>query len=132
MADRHHGLSDAVRGLLETAFEAVVMVADRPSLLESAARLQPDLVIADLSLARSENLDWLAQLKLISPGSRIIVLSVHDEPTAARSVLSTGADALVLKHRLATDLLPAIDRVLGPSAGTTAFPSGSAANENQA
>jgi len=32
LADRHHGLSEGVRGLFETAFDAVVMVADETSL----------------------------------------------------------------------------------------------------
>jgi DNA-binding NarL/FixJ family response regulator len=125
VADRHHGLSDAVRGLLETVFEAVVMVADPQSLLESVTRLQPTLVIADLSLARSESLDWLARVKTNSPASRIVVLSVHDEPTATQSVLSIGADAVVLKRRLATDLLPTIDDVLSrPSHPDVAAPEG--------
>ena len=35
LADRHHGLTERIRGLLETMFDAVVMVADEPSLQES-------------------------------------------------------------------------------------------------
>jgi len=49
LADRHHGLSEGVRGLLETAFGTVVMVADEASLLEGANRLWPDAaVVTDL------------------------------------------------------------------------------------
>jgi ActR/RegA family two-component response regulator len=59
LADRHHGLTEGVRGMLESAFDAVVMVADEPSLLESAARLQPTLAVVDLSLARGESLQWV-------------------------------------------------------------------------
>ena len=44
LADRHHGLRDSVRGLLETTFEAVIMVADEASLFEGVARLMPALV----------------------------------------------------------------------------------------
>ncbi len=46
LADRHHGLSEGVRGLLETEFGTVVMVADEASLLEGAVRLRPDEAIA--------------------------------------------------------------------------------------
>jgi DNA-binding NarL/FixJ family response regulator len=42
LADRHHGLTEGVRGLLETAFGTVVMVADEASLLDGAARLRPE------------------------------------------------------------------------------------------
>ena len=59
LADRHHGLTEGVRGLLETAFGTVVMVADEASLLEGAGRLQPDVAIVDLSLARDGGLRWL-------------------------------------------------------------------------
>ena len=42
LADRHHGLSEGVRGLLATAFGSVVMVADEASLIEGASRLRFD------------------------------------------------------------------------------------------
>ena len=56
LADRHPGVTEGVRGLLGTQFEMVTMVADLPSLLESAERLQPDLAVVDLSLTRDGNL----------------------------------------------------------------------------
>jgi len=45
LADRHHGLTEGVRGLLETAFGTVVMVVDEASLLEGASRLRPDVAL---------------------------------------------------------------------------------------
>ena len=49
LADRHHGLTEGVRGLLKTAFGTVVMVADEASLLEGASRLRPGVaVVTDL------------------------------------------------------------------------------------
>jgi hypothetical protein len=47
LADRHHGLPEGVRGLLETAFGTVVMVADEVSLLEGAGRLRPDVAVVE-------------------------------------------------------------------------------------
>ena len=49
LADRHHGLTEGVRGLLESSFDAVVMVADETSLFQSAEQLQPAVAIVDLS-----------------------------------------------------------------------------------
>ena len=49
LTDRHHGLTEGGRGLLETAFGTVVMVADEASLLEGASRLRPGVaVVTDL------------------------------------------------------------------------------------
>jgi DNA-binding NarL/FixJ family response regulator len=58
LADRHHGLTEGVRGLLETTFGTVVMVADEASLIDGAGRLQPDVVVVDLSLAQDAGLGW--------------------------------------------------------------------------
>ncbi len=113
LADRHHGLTEGLRGLLETSFEAVVMVADEASLLESARRLQPTLAVVDLSLARADNLQWVGRLRSVCPSLKLILLSVHDEPNVRQAALEAGADALILKRAVATELLPAIDTLLG-------------------
>jgi DNA-binding NarL/FixJ family response regulator len=115
LADRHHGLTEGVRGLLETTFRAVVMVADEVSLLESASRLQPVLAVVDFSLARRQNIGWLRELRARCPQLKVIVLSVHDELTVREAALAAGADGFVLKRAIATDLLPAVDAVLSGS-----------------
>jgi DNA-binding NarL/FixJ family response regulator len=112
LADRHTGLTEGIRGLLETVFEAVVMVADERSLFESAERLQPTLAVVDLSLARGDSLRWLQQLRARCPNLKVVLLSVHDEPSVGRSAMAAGADGYVLKRTVATELLPAIDAVL--------------------
>ena len=113
LADRHHGLTEGVRGLLETVFETVVMVADETSLIEGAARLQPEVAIVDLSLARDRGLGWLRGIRLRCTDLKVIVLSVHDEQSVLQAAMDAGADALVLKRAIATDLLPAVALVRG-------------------
>ena len=111
LADRHHGLTEGVRGLLATAFGTVVMVADETSLIEGAGRLQPDVAVVDLSLARDSHLNWIQTLRQSCPGLKVIVLSVHDEHSVRDAVLRAGADAFVLKRAIATDLLNTVDAV---------------------
>ena len=111
LADRHHGLSEGVRGLLETAFGTVVMVADKTSLLDVAFRLRPDVAVVDLSLARDGGLEWLKAVRQRCPGLKVIALSVHDEETVRLAAMAAGADAFVLKRAIATDLLPAVARL---------------------
>ncbi len=137
LADRHHGLTEGVRGLLETAFGTVVMVADEASLLEGAGRLRPDVAVVDLSLARDSSLGWLHALKDRCPGLRVIALSVHDEANIRRAALEAGADAFVLKRAIVTDLLPAVDRlreeaeVPSPGSGSAPVPAGDARKNPQ-
>lgn len=123
LADRHHGLTEGVRGLIETVFGSVVMVADQASLLEGAARLRPDLAVVDLSLAQDGGLGWLRTLRTRCPDLKVIVLSVHDEPAVREAAFRAGVDAFVLKRAIVTDLLPAID-LIGGSRGLTATTDG--------
>jgi DNA-binding NarL/FixJ family response regulator len=109
LADSHHGLAEGVRGLLETAFGTVVMVADEASLLEVAGRLRPDVAVVDFSIAREKGLGWLRALRERCPGLKVVVLSVHDEESVRRAAREAGADAFVLKRSIATDLLPAVE-----------------------
>jgi DNA-binding NarL/FixJ family response regulator len=112
LADRHYGVIEGIHGLLETTFATVVMVTDENSLIESASRMQPAVVVADLSLAGGRGFGWLGRLLGQSPGSKVIVLSVHDEPTVVQSALEAGASGFVLKRSVGSDLLAAIDAVL--------------------
>ena len=112
LADRHLGLRDGVRGLLETEFETVFMVADEDSLLQGAARLTPPIVVLDLSLAGGDLRGLLARVTERSPSSKLLMITVHDEATVAEAALAAGAKAVVLKSRLSTDLLPAVDALL--------------------
>jgi DNA-binding NarL/FixJ family response regulator len=111
LADRHHGLTEGVRGLLETAFDSVVMVADEASLLEGAVRLRPEVAVVDMSLAPGKGLAWLRELRQRCPDVKVIVLSVHDEQSVRDAAMEAGADAFVLKRAIATDLLTAVDAV---------------------
>jgi DNA-binding NarL/FixJ family response regulator len=113
LADRHQGLRDGVRGLLETEFETVFMVADEASLLEGANRLNPSIVVIDLSLAEGDLRSLVAGVTKRSPSAKVMMLTVHDEATVATAALAAGAEAVVLKRRLTTDLLPAVNALRG-------------------
>jgi len=131
LADRHQGLTEGVRGLLETAFGTVVMVADEASLLEGASRLRPDVAVVDMSLAQDGGLGWLRAVHRRCPALKVIVLSVHDEQTVRRAAMEAGADAFVLKRAIVTDLLPAVARVRGDreEAGSSAAETGEGETE---
>jgi DNA-binding NarL/FixJ family response regulator len=112
LADRHHGLVEGIRRLLDTAFDVVLMVADANSLFEGAERLQPTLAVVDLCLSPNDGLDLLRKLRVRCGSLKIIALSMHGEPAIVRSALNAGADGYVLKSAIGTDLLSAVDNVL--------------------
>lgn len=111
LAGRHHGLAEGIRGLLETVFEVVVMVADETSLFESAKRLPATVAVVDVSLAGEGGFAMLRRLHETGPALKLIVVSAHDQGSVVQSALDAGADAFVLQRTIATDLLPAVDAV---------------------
>jgi len=112
LADRHTALIEGMRDLLESTFESVYMVADLSSLRNGAQRLLPDLIILDFSLVGRDLPGLLQRIADLSPSSRVIVLTVHDEPAVTRLALSAGAHGVVLKRCLGSELLTAVDAVL--------------------
>jgi DNA-binding NarL/FixJ family response regulator len=112
LADNHPNMQKAVRGLLEERFTTSVMVSDERSLFEAVRRMEPDLVVVDLSLPVSGSVNVVRDLLSRYPGLRVIVLSVHDEQPAVSQALGAGAAGFVLKRTIATDLTAAVDAVL--------------------
>jgi len=94
--------------MLETEFDNVFMVATEASLMEGASRLDPEVVVVDLSLSAGNLPGLLGRIAARAPGAKVLLLSVHDERTVADSGLAAGADAVVLKRCLGTDLMPAV------------------------
>jgi DNA-binding NarL/FixJ family response regulator len=112
LADTHTQYIEGVRGLLETAFDTIFTVADADSLMNGTVRLQPAIIVVDLSFAAGSFAGLIRQLRRSSPASKVIALTVHNEPAAADAMLSAGAHAVVLKHFIARDLLAAVDAAL--------------------
>ena len=112
VADRHQNMLEGIRGLLETLFQSVVMVADAGSLFDAVTKLNPDLVVVDLSLSVAGGVHIVSDLKGRFPNLKVVAMSVHDEKVAVTDVMETGAEGFVLKRSVATDLIPAVRAVV--------------------
>ncbi len=108
LADSHMVMLVGLRYLLDPTFEIVGMVDNPDSLLASADKLKPDVVVMDLSIT----IDTARQLKKQNPQQAIIVLSAYDEPAVMRQALDAGSIGFVLLQSAAWDLIPAIGAVL--------------------
>jgi DNA-binding NarL/FixJ family response regulator len=117
LADRHLGLAERIRSLLETEFEAVVVVSDEVSLFETARQIDVALAVVDLSLTRGGGLQLIRRLRARFPELKLIVLSSHPDMSVQAAAIEAGANGYVLKRSIATDLLPTIDAVLAGSTG---------------
>lgn len=112
LADTHTRYVEGVRALLETEFDTTFTVADAGSLMKETDRLRPTVIVVDLSFANEEFSGLIRQLRRSSPASKVIALTVHNDPAVVDALLSAGANGVVLRHLIARDLMDAIDRVL--------------------
>ena len=82
------------------------------AILDEAATLNPDLLILDISMPGLNGIDVASRLMAQNRDTRIVFLTVHDDPDYLRSALATGALGYIVKARLATDLMPALREAL--------------------
>lgn len=111
LGNRHDALNEGLRGLLETLCDAVFIAGDGASLLEGAERLRPDVIVADLALVPSDGLELIRKLRAKAAQAQLIVITSHEDASVDVAVRVAGADCVIVKRAIATDLLPAIDRM---------------------
>jgi DNA-binding NarL/FixJ family response regulator len=111
LADSHQNVLEGIRGLLETLFETVIMVADRDSLCRAAKSLNPEMAVIDLSLFGPCHEEYSSEIKSHCPHIKLIMISIYDGKELVQDVLDGGASAFVLKRAVATDLIPAVEMV---------------------
>lgn len=112
LADDHPAVLEKVAELLQSTCEVVGRVVDGRSLLEAAARQQPDVIILDISMPVMNGIEAAGHLTREQSRAKIVFLTVHDDPDFLKAVLATGASGYVLKSRMATDLVLAIREAL--------------------
>lgn len=111
LADNHPSMLEGMRRMLETEATSVLMVADEASLIQAVDRINPDLVVADLSFPVSGAANVARLIKQRHPETKVIIVSVHDEAAVVDEVVNAGAEGFVLKRRAVVDLIPAIREV---------------------
>lgn len=112
LADDHRGLLELIRGLLEPSFDVVGAVGDGESLIEAAGKLQPDVIVTDISMPKLNGIEAANRLRESGSTSKVVFLTVHADADFVQAALKTGARAYVSKFRIRTDFLVAIREVL--------------------
>ena len=98
--------------MLKPVFEIVGRERDGRALVEAAARLRPDAIVTDISMPILNGIEAAKLLRDSGSTTRIVFLTVHRDPDFVKACFAAGAIAYVLKARMATDLLPAIQKAL--------------------
>ncbi|OIO89636.1 MAG: DNA-binding response regulator [Anaerolineae bacterium CG2_30_64_16] len=114
LADDHAVLRAGLRLLIEAQADMTCAgeAGDGLETLAQAERLQPDLVLLDLSMPRLGGLAALPEIRRKAPAARILVLTMHADDEYLRQCLKGGAAGYVLKQAADQELLLAIRAVM--------------------
>jgi DNA-binding NarL/FixJ family response regulator len=109
--DDHSVVRRGVRALLESqaGWEVMAEGTTGREAVELADRLQPDIVVMDLSLPELNGLDATRQILKESPRTEVLVLTMHHSEELVRNVLQAGARGYVLKSDADESLIAAVD-----------------------
>ena len=112
LADDHTLLVEAFRKLLEASCEIVATVADGHALLEVASRLKPDVIVLDIGMPLLNGLEAGRQVKEMVSGTKLIFLTMNEDPDLAVEAIRMGASGYLLKKSAASELFKAIEAAL--------------------
>ncbi len=112
LADDHTIVAEGLRSLLEGEFEFVGAVGDGRALLDAAQRLNPDVIVADISMPMLNGLDAARQLKRNGATAKIVFLTMHAEAQLAAEAFRAGASGYLLKSSAGEELVTAIHEVV--------------------
>jgi DNA-binding NarL/FixJ family response regulator len=110
VADDHPVVRDGLRGLIDSQpdMETVGEAADGEEGFQAAATLLPDVVVMDISMPKLSGTQATAKINRECPGTKVIILTAHEERGYIKQSLQMGAAGYVLKRSAADNLVRAI------------------------
>ena len=118
IADDHEVMRRGVRSLLEAKpeWEICGEAADGREAVAQVVALKPDLVVLDLTMPVLNGLHAAKEIRRISPGTKIVIFTLHDSAHVATEARGAGADAVVVKSAPAERLVETIERLVAQPA----------------
>jgi DNA-binding NarL/FixJ family response regulator len=110
IADDHTLVRETWSFILNTdpRFTVVAECGSGEEAVELAKKLRPNVVIMDINLPGINGIEATQQIRKFSPGSKILGVSLHTQPTYARKMIQKGAMGYVTKNSSREEMFKAI------------------------
>jgi DNA-binding NarL/FixJ family response regulator len=113
VVDDHPVVRQGLRALIGSRpeWEIIDEAEDGIQAVERADRLQPDVVVLDVSMPKMNGLEACRQIRRNAPKSEVLFVTQHDSPQMMREAISAGAKGYIVKSDAARDLMAALEAV---------------------
>jgi DNA-binding NarL/FixJ family response regulator len=98
--------------LLQPNLEVVGIVNDGRALVSEANRLQPDVIVLDISMPTLTGIEAARELHKSGSMAKLVFLTVHQDAAFVHKCFAEGGIGYVIKSRMVTDRIPAINEAL--------------------
>lgn len=115
LADDHEIVRRGVRAVLELEQPNWIVIGEAIDGREAvllAKKFRPDIVVMDISMPDLNGLEAIKQIRIASPKSLILALTIHSSEELMQQVIRAGAHGYLLKSDAARDLVAAVHSVL--------------------
>jgi DNA-binding NarL/FixJ family response regulator len=115
IVDDHPMMRDGLRQLIanEADLEVCGEAEDAPAALQVAEEFKPDIAVVDITLRSTNGLELIKDLRIRSPDTAVLALSMHDESLYAERVLRAGGRGYIMKQEGGKRIIEGIRRILG-------------------
>jgi len=114
LAEDHHLVREGFKLVLsaESDFKLIGEAADGLAAVQLVEQRKPNVLLLDLMIPRLHGLEVTRQVRQESPGTRVVILSMHADEPYVMEALRNGASGYVLKDCTAADLVQAVRTVV--------------------
>ncbi len=109
LADDHPQVLERVAALLRSSFDVVGTAHNGEELIAAAKRLDPDVIVSDIVMPRMNGIEAARTLHEAGSRARFVFLTVHSEDEFVRACMAEGGMGYVVKSRMGTELIPAVN-----------------------
>ena len=111
IADDHVMFAQGLESLLRDEFDLLGTARNGEELVEATLRLQPDVILVDISMPVLNGFDAVRSIKTNGSDAKIIFLTMHDDATLLAEAFRCGASGYILKQAAGEELVNAIREV---------------------
>jgi DNA-binding NarL/FixJ family response regulator len=112
LADDHGAVLKSVTAVLAPHYDVIGAVRDGAALIEAAKSLDPDVLVVDISMPVLNGIQAVARLKHDGSRAKVVFLTINEGADFVQACFAVGATGYVVKVRLFSDLVFAMNEVL--------------------